>query len=68
MVKLDLKDAYFTVPLEGSSQSLAAFEWQDEVYEFQVLCFGLGPAPRCFTKILKTPLQWLRKLGIRFPS
>ena len=28
-------------------------------------CFGLGPAPRIFTKLLKTPLSILRKLNIR---
>jgi hypothetical protein len=65
LVKLDLKDAYFTVPLGRKSQGLVAFEWRAETYEFEVLCFGLGPAPRCFTKIMKVPLQWLRSLGIR---
>lgn len=28
-------------------------------------CFGLGPAPTIFTKLLKTPLSILRKLNIR---
>ena len=65
LVKLDLKDAYFTVPLSQRSRSLVAFEWRAETYEFEVLCFGLGSAPRGFTKILKIPLQALRKLGIR---
>jgi len=65
MVKLDLKDAYFTLPLGPGSQKLVAFEWRGNVFEFQVLCFGLAPAPRLFTKVLKVPLGILRKLGMR---
>ena len=29
------------------------------------LCFGLGPAPRIFTKLLKIPIATLRRINIR---
>ena len=65
MCKLDLKDAYFSVPLHLSSRKLVRFRWSGKLYEFLCLCFGLGPAPRIFTKLLKVPMAILRRLGIR---
>ena len=35
------------------------------MYEFLCLAFGLGPAPRIFTKLMKVPVSLLRRLGIR---
>ena len=34
------------------------------LYEFLCLCFGLGPAPRIFPKLLKVPIALLRRLNI----
>ncbi|KAI9554908.1 reverse transcriptase [Daphnia sinensis] len=52
MVKLDLEDAYLTIP-------------RDRIFEFSCLAFGLAPAPRVFTKLLKVVMAVLRKEGIR---
>ena len=41
------------------------FEWEYSLYEFLCLCFGLGPAPRLFAKLIKVPLSILHKLYIR---
>ena len=41
------------------------FEWEYSLYEFLCLCFGLGPAPRLFAKLIKAPLSILHKLYIR---
>jgi len=60
MCKLDLKDAYFSVSLDQESRS-----WQGNLFEFNCLCFGLGPAPRVFTKLLKIPMAVLRRLNIK---
>ena len=49
MCKIDLKDAYFTVPLD-KCRHLVRFLWEGNLYEFLYLCFGLKPAPRVFTK------------------
>ena len=35
-----------------------------ESYEFICLCFGLGPAPRIFTKLMKIPISILRRINI----
>ena len=49
MVKIDLKDAYFTV-------KHIRFKWEGPIYELVCLCFGLGPGPRIFTKLMKIPI------------
>ena len=56
--KLDLKDAYFSVPLNPASRK--AFLLSGKLYGFLCLCFGLGPAPRVFTKLRKIPVSVLR--------
>ena len=63
MVKIDLKDAYFTVPL--AHQKFVRFSWEGTLYEFACLPFGLSIAPRVFTKIMKPVVALLRQLGIR---
>ena len=42
MCKLDLKDAYFSVPIHKSSRKYLRFLWEGNLYEFLCLCFGLG--------------------------
>ena len=46
MCKLDLKNAYSSVPLDRNSRKFVRFQWKKNLYEFKCLCFGLGPAPR----------------------
>ena len=65
MCKLDLKDAYFSVPLHAKSQKYVRFQWNKKIYQFLCLCFGLGPAPRVFTKLMKIPIAVLRRLNVR---
>ena len=65
MIKIDLKDAYFSVALHRSSKKYVRFQWGGTLYEFQCLMFGLGPAPKIFTKLMKIPISLLRKLHIR---
>ena len=59
MVKIDMKDAFFSIALNKSSRRLVSFQWEAKIYEFQVLCFGLAPAPLTFTKIAKVPISLL---------
>ena len=65
IVKIDLKDAYFSVPLSNRSKKYVRFQWEGSLYEFQCLMFGLGPAPRIFTKLLKIPISLLRRLHVK---
>ena len=65
LIKIDLKDAYYSIPLDPKSRRLMSFTWEGKTYEHLSLCFGLGPAPRIFTKITKVAVSILRKLGIR---
>jgi len=65
MIKIDLKDAYFSVPLNKDSQKYVRFQWKGKIYQFLCLCFGLGPAPRVFTKLLKVPIALMRRLKVR---
>ena len=65
MCQLDMKDAYFSAPLYQSSRNYVQFSWSGNLYEFLCLCFGLEPAPRIFTKLLKIPVSVLRRITIR---
>ena len=65
MMKLDLQDAYFSVPIHNSHKKYLRFVFQGITYEFQCLPFGLSSAPRTFTKLLKPVIVLLRIQGIR---
>ncbi|KAM4723097.1 uncharacterized protein WCC33_009317 [Rhinophrynus dorsalis] len=65
MVKIDLQDAYLTVPMSASSQVYLRFLWHGQTWQFTCLPFGLSSAPWCFTKLLKPVIAYLRSRGIR---
>ena len=65
MCKLDLKDAYFSLPLEWNLRKFVRFQWKGTLYEFMCPCFGLHPAPSVFTKLLKISVSLLKKINIR---
>ena len=65
MVSLDLKDAYFSVPVHPLDRKLLRFFWKGQRFEFTCLPFGYSLAPRVFTKILKPFAATWRSKGIR---
>jgi hypothetical protein len=65
LVKIDLKDAYLTVPIWKNHQKYLRFLWKDNMLEFACLPFGLATAPRVFTKLMKPVVALLRQWGIR---
>ena len=64
MCKLDLKDAYSSITLNLSSRTFVQFPWWGKLYEFLCLGFGLGPAPKFFTKLMKITVAVLRLINI----
>ena len=44
-----------------SWQKYLRFPSRGYLYEFLCLCFGLGPAPRIFTKLMKIPIAFIVK-------
>ncbi|KAM4807615.1 LOW QUALITY PROTEIN: uncharacterized protein WCC33_005133 [Rhinophrynus dorsalis] len=66
MVKIDLQDAYLTVPMYPSSQIYLRFLWRNKMWQFTCLPFGLLSAPWCFTKLMKPVVAFLRSRGFRF--
>ena len=63
--KLDLSDAYFSLPIHPSFQKYLKFRWQGQLYKFVCLPFGLSSAPRVYTKVLKPIYRWFRQQGFR---
>ena len=64
--KLDVKDAAcYSVPLQKNFRKYVRFRWSGNLYEFLYPCFGLGPTPRIFTKLLKILIAVLRRINIR---
>ena len=65
LASLDLKDAYFQIPIHGSSRKLLRFMSEGTVYQFKALCFGLSTAPQVFTRVFAAVSAWARARGIR---
>lgn len=60
---MDLKEAYFLVRVHKSHRKYLRFQFQNRLYEYACLPFGLCKAPYVFTKLLKPVLQTLRNQG-----
>ena len=52
VTKLDLKDAYFHIPIHPKHRKFLRFAIQGQCYQFKALCIGLASAPRVFTKVM----------------
>ncbi len=65
LVKLDLQDAYFVVPVTSQHRNFLRFIWDGVVYQYVCLPFGLSSTQRIFTKLVKPIIAHLLKLGIR---
>ena len=50
---VDLKYAYYSIPIAEEDRKLLMFQWKGKYYQFTCLPNGLSSAPRIFTKILK---------------
>ena len=62
--KIDLQDAYFHVQIHPSSRKYLRFAFENRVYQFQVLPFGLNTAPQVFTRLGHTVTAYLHRQGV----
>ena len=65
LASLDLKDAYFQIPIHPSSRKLLRLTSEGTVYQFRALCFGLSTAPQIFTRVFAAVSAWAHSHGIR---
>lgn len=64
-VKTDLRDAYLSIPVHKDDRKFLQFPWQNKIFHFTTLAFGLSATPWAFTKVLKPIISRLRNEGIR---
>lgn len=70
MATIDLKDAYFLIKIHPNSRKYLRFILMDrsnsdskQMFEFNVLPFGICTAPYIFTKLMKPVIKLLRSCG-----
>ena len=63
MASIDLKDAYYSVPICKDHQKFLKFEWKGVLYQFVCFPNGLALCPRKFTKLQKPVFSSLRQQG-----
>ena len=67
---LNLKDAFFWIPVDEQSQTIFAFEWQNPTAGQKMqLCWTVLPqgfknSPTFFANALAKPLEWIPCLGL----
>ncbi|XP_033987890.1 uncharacterized protein LOC117483621 [Trematomus bernacchii] len=62
---VDLRDAYFHVPIASHHRKFLRFAFQDQHYQFRVLPFGLSLSPRVFTRVVVAALAPLQAQGMK---
>ena len=63
MASVDLKDAFFSIPICEDDIKYLKFLWDGRVLAFLAMPNGYSDAMRIFTKILKPPFKVLREQG-----
>ena len=63
LASIDLKNAFYTIPMDKEFTKYLKFCVDGNYYKFLVLPMGYRDAPRIFCKILKPVLAHLRKKG-----
>jgi len=63
MASVDLKDAYYTVPIDPGHQKFVKFWFDGKYFQYTRLPNGLASAPRVFMKLLKPIYSALQSAG-----
>ena len=66
IISIDVKDAYFHIQVHKAFRHYLLFAYQNTVYQFRVLPFGVATAPYIFTRIVKAMAAQFRVRGIQF--
>ena len=61
---IDLKDAFFHVPVHRAHRKYLRFKTRLGTYQFTALPFGLKSAPATFTRIIKAVAAYARSRGV----
>ena len=68
LASVDLKDAYYTIPIYQHDRKFLGFFWDNTLYEFTCMPNGLACCPRIFTQIVKPDFSHMARNGhIMFP-
>ncbi len=62
---IDLKDAYFHIPMRTESLRYLRFKTSHGLFEFTALPFGLSTAPYVFTRVVKAVAAYARTCGVK---
>lgn len=65
LATIDLKEAYLLIPIFEAHKKYLRFMYDDTVYQFNAMPYGLCTAPRVFTKIMKEVITFLRQRGYK---
>ena len=63
MCTMDIKHAYYSVPIAENDQKFLRFLWRGKVFQYTCLPNGYRDGPRLFTKLLKPVFAKLRAEG-----
>lgn len=64
-ISIDLKDAYFHVPVARPHWRFLRFAFRGRHYQFRVLPFGLSLSPRVFSRCIAAALSPLQARGLK---
>jgi hypothetical protein len=64
LTKIDIKDAYFHVPIHPEHQKYLGFQWNGRTFRCRGLPLGLTSAPQVFTRLMKQVMRHLHEQGI----
>ena len=63
MASVDLRHAYYSVPIAEEERKFLRFRWKGKIFEYCSLPNGIACAPHYFTKLLKPVFSKLRQMG-----
>ena len=65
LAKIDLKEAYWHVPIASKFRPFLAFRWKNRLWRFRAMPFGLSVAPVAFQALMNVPRKILLAKGIQ---